>query len=224
MDRALVVMAKKPTVGKTKTRLCPPLTPKEAADLYHCLLLDTLALMSQIEYVQAIVAHLPAGAEAFFRRIAPPGFRFVRQVGTNLGERLDNVVQHCLREGYEKVVVIDSDSPTLPESYLHSAFRALDESSVDVVLGPCDDGGYYLIGLKSPQSTLFRGIAMSTSTVAAETVERARSKGLETRCLPNWYDVDTAEDLERLVAELRSPARHQASHTRAFLSKELDRL
>lgn len=208
MDRALVVMAKKPTVGKTKTRLCPPLTRKEAADLYRCLLLDTLALMSRVEYVQPIVAHLPADAAPFFRRIAPAGFGFVRQAEADLGERLDNVVQHCLGEGYQKVVVIDSDSPTLPESYLHSAFRALDEPNVDVVLGPCDDGGYYLIGLKSPQSTLFRGIVMSTSTVAAETVERARSQGLQTHCLPYWYDVDTAEDLERLVAEFRSQAQH----------------
>lgn len=224
MDGALVVMAKKPTVGETKTRLCPPLTPKAAADLYRCLLLDTLALMSQLEDVQPIVAHLPADSGRFFRRIAPPGFRFVRQVGADLGERLDNVVQHCLLEGYQKVVVIDSDSPTLPKSYLCSAFRALDESNVDVVLGPCDDGGYYLIGLKSPQATLFRGIVMSTSTVAAETVERATSQGLQTHCLPNWYDVDTAEDLERLVAELRSQAQHQASQTRAFLSQELDRL
>lgn len=119
---------------------------------------------------------------------------------------------------------MDSDSPTLPVAFLEQAFRALDDPAVDVVLGPCDDGGYYLIGLRAPCPALFRGIVMSTSTVAAETLERARARGLRVACLPSWYDVDTPEDLERLIQELHARPDDQARHTRAVLSKVTGRL
>jgi rSAM/selenodomain-associated transferase 1 len=212
-----MVMAKEPLVGRTKTRLSPPLSGQQATDLYRCLLLDTLELMKRVEGVQPIIAYLPSDTEPFFRRFAPSGFDFVPQVGGDLGERLDNVLTHCLQKGYHQAVVMDSDSPTLPLDYLRQAFRELDDPAVDVVLGPSDDGGYYLIGLKSPCQTLFRGIVMSTPTVMAETLERAQEQGLRVACLPQWYDVDTSEDLERLIKELRSQPDHRAQHTRAFL-------
>jgi rSAM/selenodomain-associated transferase 1 len=174
-------------------------------------------LMKQVEGVQPIIAYLPSDAESFFRRFAPPGFDFVPQVGGDLGERLDNVLTRCLQMGYHQAVVMDSDSPTLPLAYLRQAFRELDDPAVDVVLGPCDDGGYYLIGLKSPCSALFRGIVMSTPTVVAETLERAQEQGLRVACLPQWYDVDKAKDLQRLIEELRSQPGNLAQHTRAFL-------
>ncbi len=219
MPRALLVMAKKPSVGRTKTRLSPPLSGQEATELYRCFLLDTLALMKLVEDVQPIIAYFPPEAEPFFRRFAPPGFDFVPQVGADLGERLDNVLTHCLEKGYRQAVVMDSDSPTLPVAYLRQAFRELDDPGVEVVLGPCDDGGYYLIGLKSPCPALFRGMVMSTSTVMTETLERARQQGLRVACLPGWYDVDTSDDLERLIEELRSRPDQRAQHTRAFLTQ-----
>jgi rSAM/selenodomain-associated transferase 1 len=219
MDRALVVMAKEPLAGRTKTRLSPPLSGQEAAELYRCLLLDTLELMRQMESAQSIIAYSPHGAEPFFRRLAPPGFNFIPQVGSDLGALLDSVLTHYLQNGYRQVVVVDSDSPTLPEAYLRRAFCELDDPSVDVVLGPADDGGYYLIGLKAPCPALFRGIAMSTSTVVEETLERAREQGLRVVCLPRWYDVDTCEDLDRLIEELASKPDHLAPHTRTFLAR-----
>ena len=221
MDRALIVMAKEPSAGGTKTRLCPPLSGQQAAELYRYFLLDTLELMKQVEGVQTIIAYLPPDAEPFFRRFAPPGFDFVPQVGADLGERLDNVLTHCLQSGYRQAVVMDSDSPTLPVTYLRQAFRELDDPAVDGVLGPCDDGGYYLIGLKSPCPALFRGIVMSTATVVAETLERARQQGQRVACLPGWYDVDTSEDLARLIEELCPQTDHPAQHTRAFLSEAM---
>jgi len=223
VDRALIVVAKEPSGGRTKTRLSPPLSGQVAADLYRHFLLDTLELMHLVESVQPTIAYLPAGAEGFFRRIAPPGFQFVPQVGADLGERLDNVLRHCLRSGYRQAVVMDSDSPTLPVGYLQQAFQELDDPSVDVVLGPCDDGGYYLIGLKSPCSALFRGVVMSTSTVTEETLQRAQEEGLQTACLPLWYDVDTPKDLQRLLEELRLEPDNRALHTRAFLAEAMGR-
>jgi rSAM/selenodomain-associated transferase 1 len=223
VDRALIVVAKEPSGGRTKTRLSPPLSGQEAADLYRHFLLDTLDLMHTVEGVQPIIAYLPAGAEGFFRRIAPPGFAFAPQEGADLGERLDNVLRYCLRNGYRQAVVMDSDSPTLPVSYVQQAFQELDDPSVDVVLGPCDDGGYYLIGVKSPCSALFQGIVMSTSTVTEETLRRAREQGLRTAFLPVWYDVDTPEDLRRLMEDLRVQPEHLAMHTRASLADAMGR-
>lgn len=217
MERALLVMAKEPEAGRTKTRLTPHLSDQEAADLYRCLLSDTLDLMQQVPDVQPIIAYHPERAQAFFRDFAPPGFGFLPQVGPDLGARLDNVLAHCLENGYRQAAVMNSDGPTLPLAYLEQAFDALDDPFVDVVLGPSEDGGYYLIGLKAPCSALFEGIVMSTSTVLAETLARTEQEGLQTVCLPSWYDIDTDQDLARLVEELSSHAGSQAAHTRAFL-------
>lgn len=219
MQRALLVMAKEPEAGRTKTRLTPHLSDQEAADLYRCLLSDTLDLMQQVPDVRPIIAYHPERALAFFRDFAPPGFDFVPQVGMDLGARLDNVLAHCLRNGYRQAAVMNSDGPTLPLAYLNQAFDALDDPDVDVVFGPSDDGGYYLIGLKAPCPALFEGIVMSTSTVLAETLARAEQEGLRAVCLPSWYDVDTDEDLARLIEDLDSQAGSEAAHTRAFLAR-----
>jgi rSAM/selenodomain-associated transferase 1 len=219
VQRALLVMAKQPEAGRTKTRLTPHLSEREAADLYRCLLSDTLELMRQVPSVQPIIAYHPEQAQAFFRDFAPPDFDFVPQVGADLGARLDNVLTHCLKNGYRQAAVMNSDGPTLPLAYLEQAFGALDDPAVDVVLGPSDDGGYYLIGLKGPCPALFRGIVMSTATVLAETLALAKQEGLRTVCLPSWYDVDTYEDLARLTKDLSSLPRSRAPHTRAFLAR-----
>jgi hypothetical protein len=181
-------------------------------------LLDTLELMLRVEIAQPILAYTPDEAEPFFRRFAPPGFAFTPQVGADLGERLDHVLTHCLRNGYGQAVVMDSDSPSLPLSVLEQAFQKLENPDVDLVLGPCEDGGYYLIGLKSPCPALFQEIAWSTSAVTAETLQRAEERGLSVARLPEWYDVDVYEDLQRLAEELRSLPDDVARHTRALLA------
>ena len=218
MNRALIIVAKQPEAGRTKTRLSPPLSGEQAATLYHCFLLDTLELMQRAEIVQPILAYTPDEAEPFFREIVPDGFELVPQVGPDLGERLHNVLRHCLENGYDQAVVMDSDSPTLPVELLRQAFQALDAPGNDVVLGPCEDGGYYLIGLKRPCAALFRGIPMSTPRVAAETMLRAREQGLRTVELPRWYDVDVYADVQRLDGEVRALPADRARHTRAFLA------
>jgi rSAM/selenodomain-associated transferase 1 len=217
VDRALIVMAKEPSPGGTKTRLSPPLTAEQAADLYRCFLLDTLDLMRQVASAQPVIAYAPPEAELAFRDLAAPGFELIPQAGPDLGERLDRVVADCLDRGFRQVVIVASDSPTIPLAILEQAFVELDDPAMDVVLGPCDDGGYYLIGLKQRCPALFRGIVMSTATVLEETLARAGEQGLHVACLPPWYDVDTSEDLARLKQELRGAANHPAQRTRAFL-------
>ena len=136
MDSALIVVAKKPSPGNTKTRLVPPLSPEQAADLYNCLLFDTLDVMRRVENAQPVIAYAPADAERYFQGIAPQGFDLIEQQGQTLGQRLDNVLRAHLRMGYARAVVMNSDSPTLPPMYLEMSFEELEKEDVDVVFGP----------------------------------------------------------------------------------------
>lgn len=220
MRKALIAVAKQPSVGQTKTRLTPMLSHEEATALYRSLLLDTLHLMLQVPDVQPVIAYTPPDGEPFFRSIAPPAFHLTPQVGNDLGARLHHVLRLYLRGGYTQAVVLDSDSPTLPVARLAQAFRALDDPGTDAVFGPCDDGGYYLVGLKAPCAALFQGMLMSTPTVLTETLERARAQALRVALLPVWYDVDTPHDLARLRKDLARLPSAIAPHTRRFLAQE----
>jgi len=216
MHRTLLVVAKRPAAGKTKTRLCPPLSGEAAAALYECFLRDTLDVMRQVPDVSRAIVYLPAGAEDYFHALAPD-MALLPQRGADLGERLDHLLTDALLRGVGQAVVMDSDSPTLPAAYLIGAFAALDREA-DVVLGPCDDGGYYLIGLKQPQPRLLREVEMSTPYVVRDTLALAEKLGLRIALLPQWYDVDTAAELERLRGELHESPPEVARHTRAFLN------
>jgi rSAM/selenodomain-associated transferase 1 len=200
MDHALIVVAKEPVPGRTKTRLCPPLTPDLAAELYRCLLLDTFALVRKLVGADHSLAYTPASARGYFARLSPNGFRLVPQRGANLGERLSNALEEHFGLGYRRVVIMNSDGPTLPMACLEEAFSSLDRA--DVTLGPGHDGGYYLIGMKVHHPELFRGIDWSTEQVIPQTLVACHEQGLSVHRLPQWYDVDVAADLERLRRDL----------------------
>lgn len=214
-ENMLLTVAKRPEPGQTKTRLTPPLSPHQAAVLYEGFLRDTLDLMRQIPNAQRGIAYLPAVEKAYFDALAPD-FDLVLQDGPDLGIRLDNVLTYYLDLGYKHVVVMDSDSPTLPADYLMAAFTAL-AGDADVVLGPCDDGGYYLIGLKRPAPRLLREVRMSTPNVTADTLALATEEGLRVTLLPTWYDVDAAAALTRLANEVQQSPPHVVRYTRAAL-------
>jgi glycosyltransferase A (GT-A) superfamily protein (DUF2064 family) len=130
---------------------------------------------------------------------------------------LDNALAHYLSVGYKRVAIMNGDSPTLPLDYLTKTFELL-AGDVEVVLGPAEDGGYYLIGLNQPAPRLLREVKMSTPSVAADTLALAAAGGLRVELLPKWYDVDDAEALTRLVAQLAESPAGIAPHTRAFLA------
>ena len=218
MHRSLLVVAKRPAAGQTKTRLCPPLAAEAAAALYECFLRDTLDVMRAVPGVARAIAYLPQAANDYFRALAPD-MALAPQRGADLGARLDHLLSDALAAGASQAVVIDSDSPTLPAAYVAEAFARLD-AGTDVALGPCDDGGYYLIGLKRPQPRLLREVQMSTPFVVRDTLALADELGLRVALLPAWYDVDTAAELERLRGELASARNGVARHTRAFLHYE----
>ncbi len=212
---ALIVIAKRPAAGHTKTRLTPPLTPAQAAELYESFLLDTLDLARAVPNVTRLIYYAPPDAAPYFADLAPD-FLLTPQAGVDLGERLDHVLTRCLRAGFQRVVVMDSDSPTLPPAYVAQAFHDL--ANHEVVLGPCSDGGYYLIGLTQPQPRLLREVQMSQPHVLRDTLALAEQVQLRVALLPAWYDVDTVQELAQLQTELAGVSATAASHTRARLA------
>ncbi len=216
MNRALLVIAKRPAEGQTKTRLNPPFSDQEAAQLYECFLQDMLLVARAVPQVSRLINYWPLEAIDFFQQLGPD-FELIPQHGDNLGQRLDNILTHCLTYGFDQAVITNSDSPTLPAAYLGRAFVLLNQA--DVVLGPCDDGGYYLIGLTRPQPRLLREVEMSTPSVLKDTLALAAEEGLRVALLPTWYDVDTVSGLNRLIEELRQTAAEVAPHTRRFLKR-----
>lgn len=198
--QALFVMAKDPRAGQVKTRLCPPLTPEVAARLYQCFLLDVLDLVAGLPGVDSVVAFSPAEAQEEFSRLTSGRFHLVPQEGADLGARLENSFRVLFQQGYTRVAAVSTDTPDLPGEYLQEAFFRLRDARV--VLGPCPDGGYYLIGLSSPTPELFHDMPWSTDRVVPETDARVKRMGLALSYLPEWHDVDTATDLDRLVREL----------------------
>lgn len=179
--------------------------------------------MEGVPQTLTVVSYTPEGAEHYFDTIVDKGHRLLLQRGESFGDKLYNALADLLAEGFESAAIMDADSPTLPPSYLAEAFRELSRAGDRVVLGPAADGGYYLIGIKRPHRVLFDRIAWSTERVLEQTLERAREIGLETVLLPEWYDVDSVAEFERLKRDiLNSPASDgrtgpTASHTRDFI-------
>src|SRR5215216_4152385 len=215
---ALAVMTKAPQAGRVKTRLVPPLTLKEAAELNKCFLRDTAttisnachrrplgdahALHSEAATAHGIAVYTPIGAESTYQDILPVDFSLLPQRGDKFGERLCFAVEDLFKCGFAAVCLIDSDSPTVLAENFVEAIGLLNASDERVMLGPSDDGGYYLIGVKKPQRHLFEQIDWSTERVLEQTIQRATEIGLEVKLLPNGYDVDDDVSLRRLCHEL----------------------
>jgi rSAM/selenodomain-associated transferase 1 len=209
------VVAKAPRPGVTKTRLCPPLAPEQAAQLARAFLLDTLTNVMMAGLSPRIVCRGPTEQRAL-RRLAGPFVRVSIQVGQGLGDALEGAFREGLADGFGAVAVLAADSPTLPTSVLRDAFVALADGS-DVVLGPVDDGGYYTLAARAVHPSLFRDMPWSTGEVASETLRRSRALGLRANVLPAWYDVDDDTSLAALYRELRALPGTFAPRTRAVL-------
>src|SRR6266545_2743286 len=213
---AVAVMAKVPGMSPVKSRLHAALTAERATELYRCFLLDRLDAIARLQGVSPVVAFTPEDAEHVMRGLAPAGFELVPQRGGDLGQRLSALLTALVERGHAGAIALDSDSPTLPMAYVADAAKVLAGGRCDVALGPCEDGGYYLVGLRSPQPALFEGIPWSTDAVFAMTLDKARARGLSIHVLPQWFDVDTDADLRRLHASMPASA-HNSQRTSAFV-------
>lgn len=198
-------MTKAPRAGRVKTRLTPPLTGEEAAALNICFLRDTAAVIASVAgrgRASGIGVYTPVGAEDAYQEILPLDFELVPQRGDAFGERLTLATEDLLGMGFDSVCLIDSDSPTVPEQAYVEAVEALAQPGDRIVLGPSDDGGYYLIGLKKVHRAVFEGIDWSTERVLEQTIARATEAGVPVHLLSTWYDVDDHVTLGRLCQEL----------------------
>jgi rSAM/selenodomain-associated transferase 1 len=219
---ALAVMTKAPRAGQVKTRLVPPLSPEEAAELNISFLRDTAAAIAKAcgRTARGLGVYTPVGAEAAYRDILPDNFELLPQRGDGFGERLTFAAEDLFECGFDSVCLIDSDSPTVSADVYAEAVAMLSKLGDRVVLGPSDDGGYYLIGIKQSRRELFERIDWSTERVLEQTKQRARELGLEVSSLPTGYDVDDAATLRRLCNELLSEKSEPdlAPNTRKFLT------
>lgn len=203
---ALAIMTKVPRAGRVKTRLTPPLTPEESAALNICFLRDTAAAIAGAgERAQGLGCYTPVGEEAAYFDIFPAGFQLIAQREGSFGERLMGAVEDLLSVGFSAVCLIDSDSPTVPASAFAEAVSFLLQPNDRAVLGPSDDGGYYLIGMKQLHRHLFERIDWSTEHVCKQTQARAREANLDLHLLPTFYDVDDRTTLHRLCEDLLEP-------------------
>ncbi|MEQ9104421.1 MAG: TIGR04282 family arsenosugar biosynthesis glycosyltransferase [Rhodothermales bacterium] len=193
-------MGKASEPGRVKTRLVPPLRPEEAARLNGAMIRATLRRMAGPDWdVELHLAGNPRVGDGLL------GIPVIAQTGQDLGERMSAAVTHGFAQGYSAVVLIGSDHPTVPVAHLETAFRAL-EASGDMVIGPSEDGGYYLLGMTRLVPDVFEDMEFSVDTVFDETLRRVKGIGIPVVVLPEWYDIDQAPDLARLRHELaRSP-------------------
>ncbi len=203
LSTAFVIFAKAPIPGQVKTRLCPPLTPDEAATLHGSFVLDTLERTKLATTTLKLpcdryLACAPSSTHVFFKIMEERhGVKVIDQVGDDLGARMNQVCESMFARGYSRVVMIGTDVPTVPLNHFGQAQDQLEHH--DLVLGPALDGGYYLIGLKRKSPELFTGIPWSTNQVLKLTQDKAATIGLKTALLEPWRDVDTMADLQALI-------------------------
>jgi rSAM/selenodomain-associated transferase 1 len=227
---ALGIMTKAPEAGKVKTRLTPPLIPEEAAALNICFLRDLAGSISQAylgSSARGVGVYTPLGSELLYGNILPKDFFLMPQRGHEFGERLIFAAEDLFKVGFESVCLINSDSPTVPPSSFVEAANELAKTGERIVLGPSDDGGYYLIGLKKLHKGLFEEIDWSTERVFDQTMRQASEIGVEVHQLAYGFDVDDRAMIGRLCEELLGPEARSPSNiapnTRKFLSEIVER-
>ncbi len=194
--RALVVIAKEPVPGAVKTRLASVLGADGAARVAAAMLADTLAGIAEAD-AEPWVCFAPADARTRMARRAPR-CRLIAQVDGDLGDRLAACFAALLGGGAEQVVIVGADTPQVAGATYQAAFTLLDQ--VDVVLGPAEDGGYYLVGAKAALPELFVGVPMGTAGVLEATIQRAIRRRLQIGTVPTLRDLDRLEDLRAALA------------------------
>lgn len=219
INLALLTVVKFPEPGKVKTRLAAEIGDELAAEVYRYFIAQTFACVKSVTEARPFVAFTPKEKAAEFQRLFPGGQHWFAQINSpDFGVRLRHAMQTVLQQNYQRVITIGSDSPSLPPAYLKEAAEAL--TTHDLVLGPAEDGGYYLMGLKSAPAELFEGIAWSTEKVLQQTLAAAQRLGLRVHLLPEWYDVDDLPALHRYCLTSDMPP-NLAARLKPFLTVKL---
>ena len=211
----LAIMARAPS-APGKSRLIQDLGTRDGEGLRGALLRDTLASVSQLQ-VEKAVLFTPPERDTEIRALTPFPAVFLAQRGATLGDRMHGGMRDLLGFGFEAVVMIGSDLPTLPSVHVSAAFDILARRPDALVLGPAEDGGYYLIGVTRSHSQLFDRIPWGTSQVLEHTCKAAEALGMTVEKISQWYDVDSLSDLRRLQRGVGSPE-GTAHYTRTWLA------
>ena len=230
MKTCVIVFAKNPVPNQVKTRLVPSISAEQSAALYTAFLTDWCETLSKLAEVDLVITYTPPEAQADLQALIGHDAIYIPQIGTGLGERLTSATQWAEEHGYTKILLVGSDSPTLPISYISQALTLLD--SRDIAIGPSTDGGYYLIGFSAVNvamtvPSVFEDIAWSTANVFRQTLARIRSLKATVGLLPPWYDIDTVEDLAFLYAHISAMrlagGTVQAVRTESLLTEMFDK-
>lgn len=188
--KLLMIFVKNPVKGKVKTRLAQTIGERKALKVYHRLLSVTRTITTPLQCCRQVwysdyIEKQDLWEEGDFEKRL--------QRGNDLGERMEKAFKQAFSEGFEKVVIIGSDCAELTGDIIEEAFKSLDES--EVVIGPSEDGGYYLLGMRSFCGDLFADIEWGTPTVYKHTINRIKERNLSLYLLPTLNDIDTEEDL-----------------------------
>ena len=204
MHRVLGVFVKEPTAGNVKSRLAAVIGADPAARLYEAFLRDFLPRLEHLP-VHRVLAYTPDTGKDYFENWLGDRFELEPQSGSDLGTRMSAFFERQFSRGARLVVLVGSDAPDLPIARIEQAFAELVHH--DVVLGPSDDGGYYLVGMRRMIVDLFHGIEWSTAGVFDQTLQRLSELGIRPALLESWYDIDRPEDLYRLLAQMNDAGR-----------------
>jgi len=217
MERCLIIFAREPKKGQVKSRLAQSVSQEKALDLYKAFLKDTLNLAKKVKSDQKILAYASKNSCSYLKKVGA-GFCFHRQKGETLGARMLEAVAFSQKKFLAcQTVIIGTDSPHLPVSFIRRSFMAL--RKVDLVLGPCEDGGFYLIGMRKIEPQIFKGVVWSSSSVLKRTLLNAKRLGLKAELLESFFDIDTQDDLTKLKEFLQNKS-NIATETQQVLQKE----
>ena len=215
-NNCLLLFVKSPIKGQVKTRLAAQTGGDFVVELYKCFVEDMISLVENLG-VQFKVCFCPANTKSTFLKWLGEQHCYRAQTGNNPGERLRNSFGNAFEEGFSNVIAIGSDSPDLPVHYLTESFEVLDAH--DTVIGPANDGGYYLIGFSKEGfiPDVFDNISWSTDSVFEQTISILKRHGRKMYLLPLWHDVDTTADLKSLLLRIKNTA-FEKSKTYSYLT------
>ena len=211
--RCIVLFAKAPVAGEVKTRLSPHLSPEAAALVQEAFIFDTLEILQSFNKVDLFIACHPSVKHPFYEEAQKRfSLSLIAQGAGDLGDRMRRVISQLKSAGYDEIVVLGSDSPSIPVRMIDDSFERLKKS--DLVIGPSIDGGYYLIGFSGEIPPIFDGINWGTESVFSETLENLKASKTSYSILPYWYDVDTIKELRFLEIHLASLEKEICKETR----------
>ncbi len=202
MKKALITFVKAPVPGTVKTRLQVDMGAEKTVEIYKAFVTEVISRCARIKRIDRFLGCAPTKNHAYLKEIAATyNMRTFNQRGNSLGERIFNAFKHCAAKGYTHIVLIGSDSPSMPADFIKKAFLKLEKN--DFIIGPCFDQGLYLIGAKKEKiNEIFRNIKLDTGKDVSLILKKINRMNIRLSMLPFWYDVDDINDFEFLRVHL----------------------